>query len=354
MSGLGVLASWRFLVVLAALLFSPAGAAHAELSYRVVLLRPPITDDVTSDALARVRGELTAAGFEVSMLDQDPALGVRTALETVGRELDPIAAFAIVRAATDNTAEIWVCDRIAGKSVIQSVRLDAGGTRGESSPSAVLAVQAVELLKASLAQYWLASQRRASRSAAATGTGGAVAASPATYETAGLGIEAAVGLLDNAGAIGPVWQPVVRVSYGGGRGWTGRITVAGLGTDAELRDPDGSAQVQQAFGLLELLRSFRAGTRAQPFLSIGAGAYRAGVVGVAGGPNFGGSSREAWSALGVAGGGVVVPVVWRVALVVAAQVGLTVPDNLIRLNGAEAGRTGWPSLFASAGVRARF
>jgi len=63
---------------------------------------------------------------------------------------------------------------------------------------------------------------------------------------------------------------------------------------------------------------------------------------------------EAWSALGVAGGGVVVPVAWRVALVVAAQVGLTVPDNLIRLNGAEAGRTGWPSLFASAGVRARF
>ena len=64
------------------------------------------------------------------MLDQDPALDVRTALETVGRELDPIAAFAIVRAATDNTAEIWVCDRIAGKSVIQSVRLDAGGNAG--------------------------------------------------------------------------------------------------------------------------------------------------------------------------------------------------------------------------------
>jgi hypothetical protein len=332
-------------------LFSRAGAAHAELSYRVVLLRPPITDDVTSDALARVRGELTAAGFEVSMLDQDPALGVRTALETVGRELDPIAAFAIVRAATDNTAEIWVCDRIAGRSVIQSVRLDAGGTTGQSSPSAVLAVQAVELLKASLAQYWLASQRRVSRPPAEAG---AVAPPPPAYETAGLGIEAAVGLLENAGGIGPVWQPVVRVSYGGARGWTGRITAAGLGTDADLRDPDGSARVQQAFGLLELLRSFRAGTRAQPFLSVGAGAYRARVVGVAGGPNFDGSSRVAWSALGVAGGGIVVPVVSHIAFVVAAQIGLTVPDNLIRLNGAEAGRTGWPSLFASAGVRARF
>ena len=120
-----------------------ASVARAELSYRVVLLKPPVTDDVTSDALARVRGELTAAGFEVSVLPQDAVLDVRTALETVGRELDPIAAFAIVRAATVNTAEIWVCDRIAGKSVIQSVRLDVAGKPGEPSRSVVLAVQAV-------------------------------------------------------------------------------------------------------------------------------------------------------------------------------------------------------------------
>jgi hypothetical protein len=332
-----------------------AAAAQAELSYRVVLLRPPSTDEVTSDALARVRGELTAAGFEVSMLDQDPALGVRTALETVGRELDPIAAFAIVRAATANTAEIWVCDRMAGKSVIQSVRLDAAGTPGEStSPSAVLAVQAVELLKASLAQYWLASARRASRPPEETGTGDPVAAPPASDVTAGIGITAAVGLLDNVGAIGPVWQPVVRVSYGGAGGWAGRITVAGLGTGAELREPDGSAQIRQAVGLLELLRSFRAGTRAQPFVSVGAGAHRLGVVGVAGGANFDGSSRDVWSALAVAGGGIVVPVVSRIAFIVDAQVGLTFPEYVIRLNGVEAGRTGWPSLFASAGVRARF
>lgn len=330
------------------------GTSHAELSYRVVLLRPPVTDAVTSDALARVRGELTAAGFEVSMLDQDPALEVRPALETVGRELEPIAAFAIVRAATSNTAEIWVCDRMAGKSVIQSVRLDADGTQGESSPSAVLAVHAVELLKASLAQYWLASQRRAVRPLADTGTGGPGAAAPATYVTAGIGVEAAVGLLENVGAVGPVWQPVVRVSYGGAGGWAGRFSVAGLGTDAALRERDGSAQIQQMFGVLELLRSFRAGTRAQPFVSVGAGPYRLRVVGTGGGPNFDGSSADAWSVLGVVGGGVVVPVVSRIAFVVDVQVGLTLPDNLIRLNGIEAGRTGRPSLFASAGVRARF
>ena len=117
--------------VLASIL-SLAASARADPRYRVVLLKPPVTDDVTSDALARVHGELTAAGFDVSVLAQDPALDVRSALETVARELDPIAAFAIVRAAGGNTAEIWVCDRIAGKSVIQSVRLDGGGDAGRA------------------------------------------------------------------------------------------------------------------------------------------------------------------------------------------------------------------------------
>ena len=51
---IGVLASILFLVA----------SARADTRYRVVLLTPPITDDVTSDALARVHGELTAAGFE--------------------------------------------------------------------------------------------------------------------------------------------------------------------------------------------------------------------------------------------------------------------------------------------------
>src|SRR5262245_3319516 len=164
---MAVLASWRpgvCLLVGCGLLLA-AAAAHGELRYRVVLLKPPVTDDVTTDAVARVRGELTAAGFEVSTLAQEPGLDVRVALETIGRELDPIAAFAIVRDEGANTAEIWVCDRMAGKSVIQSVRLDAAATAktaaaGETSRSVVLAVQAVELLKASLAQYWLASTRR--------------------------------------------------------------------------------------------------------------------------------------------------------------------------------------------------
>jgi hypothetical protein len=329
------------------------GTARAELRYRVVLLKPPVTDDVTSDALARVRGELTAAGFEISTSAQEPSLDVRRALETVGRELDPIAAFAIVRAPSGDTAEIWVCDRMAGKSVIQSVRLDAPGAPPEPPPSAVLAVQAVELLKASLAQYWLASERRSAALPAPPDGGAAPPPAPPAHVTAGLGLAAAVGVLDNVGAVGPIWQPILRASYGGEGGWAGRLTVAGLGGDAALRGPEGSAQIRQTFGVAEILRGFRAGGRVQPVAALGAGVYRARVVGSGAGA-YEGVATDSWSALVVAGAGAVIPIGSRVAFVADAQVGLAWPENLIRFDYVEVGRVGRPWLLASAGVLARF
>jgi len=325
---------------------------HAAIRYQVVLLRPPVTDDVTSDALARVRGELTAGGFDVSMLAQDPNLDVRTALETVGRELDPIAAFAIVRAAGGNTAEIWVCDRMAGKSVIQSVRLDAAGTPGEPSRSVVLAVRAVELLKASLAQYWLASVRKP---APVPEPPAVVEAPPAPYAIAGIGVEAGVGWLDSVGAVSPVWQPVVRASYGGTHGWAVRITAGGFGSDAVLRAPEASAQIRQEMAALEIVRGFFPGHRVQLVVSLGGGAYHARVTGMGTGTQtYTERVSSSWSAIAMAGGGVVVPIVDHVALAIDGQVGVTWPDNLIRLLGAEAGRTGSPALLASAGVLATF
>jgi hypothetical protein len=49
-----------------------------------------------------------------------------------------------------------------------------------------------------------------------------------------------------------------------------------------------------------------------------------------------------------------VPLVARVALAADAQVGLTFPDTVVRLDYAEAGRIGRPSLLLSAGVLAMF
>ena len=345
----------RISVAALAFICLTAGAARADLGYRVVVLRPAVADDVTVDALARVRGELTAAGFDVSERAPDPALEVRSALETVGRELDPIAAFAIVRDPGADTAEIWVCDRMAGKSVIQSVRLDAAGAPGQPSGSVVLAVRAVEVLKASLAQYWLASERRR---AAASGATTAAAATPPTYVTAGLGLEAGVGWLDNLGAVTAAWQPILRAWYGGARGWAGRLTVTGLGSEATAEAPEGIAQIQQGFGALEIVRGFRAGARLQLVASLGGGAYRARIIGVGtGARSYNGYVTTSWSALAIAGGGLIIPlgpIGSHVALAADAQAALTWPDNIIRVVGTDAGHTGRPALLVSAGALARF
>jgi hypothetical protein len=338
--------------VLAAVLLS-AAAAHAELRYNVVLLKPPVTDDVTSDALARVRGELTAAGFDVSIFPQDPTLDVRGALETVGRELDPIAAFAIVRGADANTAEIWVCDRVAGKSVIQSVRLDVAGRPGEPSRSVVLAVQAVELLKASLARYWLASQRRAPPPPVEAPPD-VLAARSSRSAVAGLGVEAGIGWFDSVGAVTAVWQPIVRASYGGAGGWAGRVTVGGLGTEAGVHAAGGSAQIRQQLAALELVRAFRAGARVQPVISAGGGVFRARIEGTGIPDPSTGVTTDNWSALVTAGGGAVVALVPHVALAADAHLMMSWPYTAVRFGTVEAGTLGWPSLLISAGLLATF
>ena len=274
-----------------------------------MLLRPPITDAVTSDALARVRGELTAAGFErAAMLRRGdpgrwPTVDAR-ALETVGRELDPIAAFAIVRAATGNTAEIWVCDRIAGKSVIQSVRLDAGWNAGrvvavgraggagrraaEGQPRAILAGVAATGVPAAGGDRHRRRRRRPTghlRDGRGSASRRPSACSTTSAPSARCGSRSCA-------------SPTAARAAG-----RAASRVAGLGTDAELRDPDGSAQSSRRSACSSSCAAFAPGrgcSRSSPSVPAPIASR---VVGAGGGPNFDGSSRDAWSALGVAGGG---------------------------------------------------
>jgi hypothetical protein len=218
----------------------------------------------------------------------------------------------------------------------------------------VLAVQAVELLKASLAQYWLMAAAAAAARRPAQPPQPVVPAAPevATYATAGVGLQAGVGWLDSAGAVGPVWQPIVRASYGGVRGWAARLTFGGLGPDTSLSSGNvGSASIGQQLAALEIVRGFRAGRRVQLVATLGAGGYRARITGTGVAPYEGRNSDE-WSLLTVGGGGVIITVVPHVALVAEVQALVTWPHTVVRLDGAEVGRTGWPSLLLSAGLLA--
>ena len=79
----------------------------------VVVLVPPIDDDVTRNALARVSGELAAAPFRTITKTFDPDRDVMAQVETAGSDQSATAAFALVRDREPGSSRvtIWVSNR---------------------------------------------------------------------------------------------------------------------------------------------------------------------------------------------------------------------------------------------------
>src|SRR5690242_15198461 len=122
-----------------ALLLLAAGAAAARgaaaeprLEQLVILLRPPAVDELTREALSRITGELTAARFRVVIFPLDTGVDPIDQVETVGRDLDPVAAFALVREAGESpgTIELWISDRLAERTTIQRMRVQEAAPAG--------------------------------------------------------------------------------------------------------------------------------------------------------------------------------------------------------------------------------
>jgi hypothetical protein len=316
----------------------------------VVLLRPAASDEITIEALARVKGELTAALFDVVVVPQSPGLDLQTALQTLGRELDPIATFGILRGAVgapDPTlAEVWVFDRTENKIVIQRMRISR---EDPERGATVLAVQAVELLKASLAQFWsppLPPPAVPGRE----GTVVAPAAPPSPpFIVTGLAVQAGVGWLQSFGPVGAVWQPHLRISAAGSEGFGGRLTLSGFGTKAEVAAAGGSARIDQRSALLELVKAFRPERRLQIVASGGIGFGVVHVEGTAIAP-LTDRSGDALSLLTGGGVSMMVALHRRLALAASAEMYLAWPHAMVRIDQTDAGRVGWPALLIAAGL----
>jgi hypothetical protein len=120
-------------------LFLPS-AAFADDEPRVVAVLVSPTGD--ERLAARVSAELRAMGLEPKTVVVDDAAAVTT-LESRAKDSGAIAAIRVIR--SDQRAEVWVADRVTGKTLLRNVTC----APGEDAVS-VLAVRAVELLRASL------------------------------------------------------------------------------------------------------------------------------------------------------------------------------------------------------------
>jgi hypothetical protein len=325
-----------------------AGEARAP---TVVLLSVAASSDVTTEAMARVNGELKAAGFEVAVV---PSNGddARRELESAAHDHDAIAAFAIfVRSAARGTsvAEIWVSDRIRQKLVIQDAVLhDTDRGRG----SEILAVRAVELLKASLADFWASSPPpppAPSVEPQAPATARDTARPPRRPFASGVGVGVGVGVVESFGAMRETWSPDATASYGWPSGFSLRATFVGLGPAATLSATRGSASVGQQLALLEAVKTWWPGAAIMPFVTAGAGAQHVRVVGAGDSP-YQGHTWDGWSLALAAGVGLALPLVSSLSFVAQARGVAAWPSAAVDVAGTEVGRVGAPALLADAGL----
>src|SRR5262245_27648602 len=134
-------------IAIIGLLLSLSSAALAQYRPRVVLLQPPALDEPSSEVLARVRGELEAAGYELVVQPMPPDASPMDAVESAGRELYPKVVLLVQQEVDEETGthevELWLSDRSLGRTFVQRVEVeDQSATRGAQW----VAVQAVELV----------------------------------------------------------------------------------------------------------------------------------------------------------------------------------------------------------------
>jgi hypothetical protein len=334
------------LAVVCALL-ATAHAAVAAGPSKVVLLRGGAGAS-GDEALNRLRAELAAAGFTVEVASPAPGEDPRSAVERAAREAGAFAAVMASPSSAGTAADIWVTDRVTGKTSVRRVEV-----RGATAP-ADLAVRAVDLLQASLLEATAAappSPQRAPPKPPPDVARWVDPPRPPRPFFAGLVLEAAAGLLHSTGGIGPAVCPSLRLSFGWRDTFGLRLGFAGPAASAPLESPLGSATVRQELASLDAFYALDGRWPFIPFVSVGAGVYHLFATG-APKPPYIGASADIWAAAASVGLGGAYRLTERVALAVDARGLLIAPRPVVTLAGEPLGSAGRPSILVTAGVLA--
>jgi hypothetical protein len=311
----------------------------------VVVLVPPIDDDVTRNALARVSGELAAAPFKTITRPINPESDVMAQVETAGSDQAATAAFALVRDRDPGSSRvtIWVSNRISGTTTMQRMQVEGGNV---DRAAARLAVETVELVRASLAGLW--------PSPAVTAPPEATAEKQAAVRPGRLALGVAVGLITNFGNAPSSWAPQLTGSYRATEGLGVRLSASGLGPGADVSSDMGSARIEQWMTTLGLVKSFRTDRIVQPMIGLAAGVHHLSGHGMAASSAQPTHDRDVFSALATASVGVALALSPRVSVVAEADLLMTWPAVNLEVDGAIVATFDRPSLFSHAGLLATF
>jgi hypothetical protein len=327
--------------------------ATSSLAATVVLVRPSNPPRGMTEALARINGELASAGFDVEVVDGSVAQGTdgesRSWLEQLAGRRGADAVVAVVGDKTPDSVEVWVIDKVTRKSVVRRVPFRPLSPTGPET----LAIQAVELLRASFLEIDLSSR-------ASLGEGKPTPPPTVIHfvemerkaeQPKRFGIEVGGAMSMGLGGVGPSVMPVVRFDWAARPWFVAQATVAGMGSRPTIEAGSGSAQVTQAFALLGAGYRFRSDKRLMPFVSLSAGVLHLSVEGRADWP-LQGRHADQWSLLldGEFGAGVALPGRFYVSLSAHVQSAETYP--VIRFDAKEVATYARPNVLMTLTIGA--
>lgn len=335
----------RALALIVAIL-SISGAARAA---KVVLLAPPDPHGDMREAVTRTRAELSAEGFEVELRELDPRPDLRAALELAASEAAADAAIAVFFTSDGAAADLWVTDRITGKTSVRQVRVD--GIPLSERPR-VLSIRAVELLRASLVEAVAPETRDHPLPHLPRDIDTWL--SPAGPPLDGFSAELSVAMLASFDGVSPAGAPSLSLGYGGDHGIAGRIAWLGPAFGARADGPRGGASIRQELLLLELVYAPEvAWGGLTPLVSLGAGGYHLDAFGDVS-PPLVGRRAEIWAGALSAGVGLGYRLTPQIFALAQAKGLITLPQAVVTVDHEPIGSAGLPSLVGSIGVAVRF
>lgn len=303
-------------------------------------------DELMRDAMVRISGELGAALFQVVRRPIDPGVELMAQVETAGDDLDPVAAFAIVRDPGEGAGRIavWVSNRMTRMTTVQHVKLRLGDVDRAATQ---LAVEAVELVRATIVGLRPEPPGTAAELALAAGANGG-----ATAPRFGLAVGA--GLFHDFDSVPSSWAPVLALSYGRPDSLELRLTAVGLGPGTDLTIADGTgARLQRQLLSVGGLRRFGADRRVQFLLSGAGGLHHLGADGT-GAPADRRHNRSAFSALLSAGVGGALALGPHLALTAEAEALFLWPTATVQVGAVDVARLHRPAVFAHGSLLATF
>jgi hypothetical protein len=319
----------------------------------VALVRTSSSDRVLREANTRLRAELIAAGFDVIEVERAPG-DSRSEVEDASSNTGSFATIAISHASSGSFADVWISDHVTSKTVVR--RLEVGDC---PNATAVLAIRALELLRASLLEVAVEPslsesptsgslpRQRPAPDDVVQWVAPALRPAPPRSLLGGRALSVGALALHGLGGIGLAVGPTISFSQGIGP-WFGRATLAGPLIGPELRAAAGRATIRQEFAALAVGWASQSGPIGVQAW-VGAGAFDLHHDGSAMAP-YRGVSGDVLSFLGTAGLGGLARISERVALTADFAVLFLDPRPIVVIAGNDAGSAGAPSLEASVGM----